>query len=205
MPKLNFEIKIFLAIIMGTLILIGGVSLLLGQNSPADTSTLVRNNSHSIGPANTKVTIVEFSDYECPACKSIQPVVAEVLKNYPNVRFVYREFPLPSHQDAFLAAQAAESAGLQGKFWEMHDKLFAISPNLSREQLMTAANDLGLNIDQFTKDLDSEAVRQIVLADQADGDKAGLSVTPTFFINGTKFDGGLTVEEFKKEIDSRLK
>ena len=206
MPNFSTETKIFIGIIGATILLVAGAALLLGKDTVIDTTNLVRNNSHSIGPADAKVTIVEFSDFECPACKAAQPALEQTLKDYSDkVRFVYREFPLPSHEFGFIAAQAAEAAGLQGKFWEMHDKLFQISPNLSRDQLIGAAKDLGLNMDQFTKDFDSEAVRQRILDDQADGKKANLEATPTFFINGTKFTGGLTVNQFKQEIDSRLK
>ena len=200
------ENKIVFAIIAGTLVLVLGISLLLGKSIVTDTSSLIRENSHFLGSKDAKVTIVEFSDYECPACKNIKPIVDEVVKNYGDkIRFVYRQFPLPAHKNALLAAQAAEAAGVQGKFWEMHDKLFAISPDLSRDQIIKAAQELNLNLEQFNKDLDSDTVKQIIVTDQADGAKAGLQVTPTFFINGTKFDGGLTLEEFKKEIDSRLK
>ncbi|MDO8514889.1 MAG: thioredoxin domain-containing protein, partial [bacterium] len=91
------------------------------------------------------------------------------------------------------------------KFWEMHKILFEKSPELSKDQLFQDAKDLGLDMDKFTKDFDSDEVRQKILTDMADGNKAGLKVTPTFFINGTQFDGALSLDEFSKEIDSRLK
>ncbi len=206
MPKFSTETKIFLGIILGTIALIGGAALLLGKSTPTDTSGLVRNNSHFLGSQNAKVTIVEFSDFQCPACKAAQPTVTAVLQKYKDkIRFVYREFPLPSHEFGMIAAQGAEAAGLQGKFWEMHDKLFEKSPDLSKDKLISYAMELGLDPAKFAADLDSDAVRQIVLDDQADGNKASLEVTPTFFINGTKFDGGMSLDEFSKEIDTRLK
>lgn len=216
MQKFSTEAKIFLGIILGTMVLIGGAALLLGGNSSTTSSTdisvLVHTNSHTIGPADAKVTVVEFSDFECPACQAAQPILDQIMATYKDkkVRFVYREFPLPIHQYAFLAAQAAESAGLQGKFWEMHDLLFKTFESskdytFDKNKALDMAKALGLDVTKFGTDFDSDAVRQTILNDQADGNKAGLTVTPTFFINGTKFDGVLQPDEFKKEIDSRLK
>ncbi|MCL4397714.1 DsbA family protein [Patescibacteria group bacterium] len=222
MPNLSTETKVFIAIIAGTLILIGGVAFLSGQGNSSsgstaaaqvvDTSILVRPDSHFLGPENAKVTIVEFSDFECPACQAAQPAVAQMLDTYKNssVRFVYREFPLPSHQYAFLAAETAEAAGLQGKFWEMHDALFAAfesSPDYAfdKDKAIGLAQSLGLDTAKFAADLDSDAIRQKVLNDQADGNKVGIDATPTFFVNGTKFTGGQSIDQFKQEIDFRLK
>jgi protein-disulfide isomerase len=212
MPNLSLETKIFLAILGATAILVAGAAALLGKGGTVassqvvDQALLTRSGSHALGPDNAKVTVVEFSDFQCPACKEAEPTVEQVRQKYQDqVRFVYREFPLPAHEFALPAAQAAEAAGLQGKFWEMHDKLFQISPDLSRDKLIEAAKSLSLDVNKFTTDLDSDQVRQTVLNDQADGNKVGLEATPTFFINGTKFTGGLTLSEFQKEIDSRLR
>lgn len=207
MQSLTLETKIFLGIIGGTFILVIGAAMLLGKPvKPVNQSSLARSSSHVVGPNAAKVTVVEFSDFQCPACKEAEPVVEQAREKYKDqARFVYREFPLPSHQFGFIAAQAAEAAGLQGKFWEMHDKLFQISPDLSRDKLTEAAKALGLDVNKFTADLDSDQVRQIVLNDQSDGNNVGIEATPTFFINGTKFTGGLTLSQFQAEIDSRLK
>jgi len=217
---MSTETKIFVAIIAATILLVGGAAVLLGNgnttvssNATTDQSILVKPSSHTIGPENAKVTIVEFSDFECPACDQVQPVVTQMLAAYKDksVRFVYREFPLTqAHQYAQIAAQAAEAAGLQNHFWEMHDKLFQTftqNPdiNLTSDVLVGYAKDLGLDTTKFSADLNSDAVQQIISTDTADGNKADLSVTPTFFINGTKFDGGLTLDQFKQEIESRLK
>ena len=223
MKTLSTENKIFAGVIGATLLLIFAAAFTLGKgtfpntnNNPstlaADTSVLVRDNSHYKGPKEAKVTIVEFSDFECPACQAAQPALNKTLADYKDksVRFVYREFPLPSHQYAFLAAEAAEAAGLQNKFWEMHDRLFAEfekNPELvlSKDTLTGYAKDLELDTAKFALDLDSDSVRQRVLDDQNDGNKVGLSATPTFFINGTAFTGGLSVDQFAREIDFRLK
>jgi len=207
-PKISLETKIFLSIAVGTLLIIFGAAFILGKNNnkPADKGVLVRNSSHFLGSESAKVTIVEFSDFECPACVAAQPTVKQIIANYQDkIRFVYREFPLPNHEFGLIAAKAAEAAGLQGKFWEMHDKLFEKSPALSKEQIITCAQEIGLDIDKFNQDFDSEIVSQIIAQDQADGNSAGLSATPTFFINGTKFTGGLSFEQFQQEIEARWK
>ena len=205
------ENKILLAIILGTLVLVGGVSLLLGKNSVVDAGVLVRETSHTLGFKEAKVTIVEFSDYECPACQQVQPTVSQIISEYKDksVRFVYRQFPLPQYQNAQLAARAAQSAGLQGKFWEIHEKLFAYltanqGVSLTTQMLASMAGELNLDKEKFLADLNSDTVKQIITNDQADGTKAGLTATTTFFINGTKFDWGLPLEKFRQEINSRL-
>lgn len=192
------DIKIFLGIIVGTLILIFGAVFFLSQpKKPVDTSFLL---------SDAKVTVVEFSDFQCPACKAAEPVVAEILNKYKDkIRFVYRNYPLPSHEFGQIAAQAAEAANLQNKFWEYHDKLFEKSPDLKKENLLTIAKDLGLDLDKFNKDLDSDAVKQKVADDQADGNRAGVNATPTFYINGTQFTGVLPLTQFQQEIEKRLK
>ena len=192
------ETKIFLGIITGTLVLIFGAAFFLTQpKKPVDTSFLL---------SDAKVTVVEFSDFQCPACKAAEPVVVEILNKYKDkIRFVYRNYPLPSHEFGQIAAQAAEAAALQNKFWEYHDKLFEKSPDLKKENLLTIAKDLGLDLDKFTKDLDSDAVKQKVADDQADGNRAGVTATPTFFINGTQFPGVLSLSQFQQEIEKRIK
>lgn len=188
--------------------------MLLGKNNPnkitgsgkVSTDILVKPQSHGQGPMDAKVTVVEFGDYECPACKAAQPIVDQVLSEYKDkIRYVFRNYPLSGHQYAFGAAQAAEAAALQGKFWEMHSLLYEKSPDLAKDQLFADAKSLNLDMDKFTKDYDSDAVKQTVLNDQSDGNAAGLTATPTFFINGTQFTGVLPLSQFESEINSRLK
>lgn len=203
------DIKIFLGIIGGTLLLVFGAAFLLGRGgstppgqTPIDTKILVRDNSWKVGTPSAKVTVVEFSDFQCPSCKAAEPVVESLRTKYAdNLLFVYRHFPLPSHEFAFGAAEAAEAAGLQGKFWEMHNKLFDLSPDLSRDNLVSAAKDLGLAVDKFSKDLDSDPIRQKVLNDQNDGNSLGVNATPTFYVNGTKLVG---VSDLETSINGQL-
>lgn len=205
---MNSETKLFAGIMGATLVIVVAVAVMLGNKSapkPVDLATLVNPTSQAVGPAEAKVTIVEFSDFECPACKAVQPALDEVLNKYKDkVRFVYREFPLTQHTLALGAAQAAEAAGLQGKFWEMHRVLFTKSPELSKDNLIKYAMELNLDVAKFAADMDSGIVQERIQQDLTDGKKAGLKVTPTFFINGTRFDGALSVDEFSKEIESRL-
>lgn len=205
---MNSETKLFAGIMGATLVIVVAVAVMLGNKSapkPVDLATLVSPTSQAVGPAEAKVTIVEFSDFECPACKAAQPALDEVLNKYKDkIRFVYREFPLTQHTLAMGAAQAAEAAGLQGKFWEMHRVLFTKSPELSKDNLIKYAMELNLDAAKFAADMDSGIVQERIQQDLTDGRKVGLKVTPTFFINGTRFDGALSVEEFSKEIESRL-
>ncbi len=195
------DVKIFIGIIGSTLLLVFGASFFLGRGNSGVTQNdrgqqvvandiLVHGDSWSVGSPSAKVTLVEFSDFQCPACKASQPELTGIINKYSrNLRFVYRHFPLPSHSYAVDAAIAAEAAGKQGKFWEMHDKLFDNQPDFQKDSLIGYAKDLGLDVNKFTTDLDSSELRQRVLADQSDGNKAGVNATPTFFVNGVKYVG----------------
>ncbi len=204
----------FLGVIIGTLVLVVGVSVLLGGNNTGTTSStnssqtvsadiLVHPDSWQVATSSAKVTVVEFSDFECPACTAAEPEVETLRAKYQGqVNFVYRHFPLPAHDLAFGAAEAAEAAGLQGKFWQMHDALFQNSPNLSRDQLEQYAKSLGLDMTKFDKDFDSDQVRLRVTDDQNDGNKANVNATPTFFVNGHPNVG---IDGLDQAISSALK
>jgi protein-disulfide isomerase len=149
------------------------------------------------GDPNAAVTLVEYSDLQCPACRAAQPAVQEVLKQYGDkIRFVYRHYPLTAiHPNAPLAAEAAEAAGKQGKFWEMHDKLFDNQTSWSSlkdplETFVFYAGELGLNKDQFKTDFGNSAVADKIRAQALGGDKSGVNATPTFFLNGEKVNLG---------------
>jgi protein-disulfide isomerase len=157
------------------------------------------------GPENAPVTIVEFSDFQCPYCSRANESVAQVMKAYPNqVRLVFRHFPLEFHQNAPKAAEAALCAQDQGKFWEMHDTLFANQKALEVPALKGYAKQLGLDTAKFDKCLDSGEKASIVATDMADGKKVGVNGTPAFFINGILLSGAQPFEEFKRVIDAEL-
>src|SRR5581483_8850432 len=146
------------------------------------------------------IEIVLFSDFQCPYCRQIsQPIRDLMTKGVEGLqtKVTFKEFPLSFHANAQLAAQAALAAGEQGKFWEMHDLLFANQSALKREDLLANAKKLGLDMDRFTKDIDSERLKQTIASDQAEGGKLGVNGTPTFFINGASYSGARSFEDLK--------
>jgi len=161
------------------------------------------------GPSDAPVTIVEFSDFECPFCGRVGPTLAQLEKDYgKKVRIVWRNQPLPFHQNAGPAAQAAMEAFEQGKsakFWAMHDKLFENRTALSRPDLEKYAQEIGLNVTAFKAALDSKKHEKSISADQALAGEVGARGTPSFFINGRKLAGAQPVEKFKEIIDDELK
>jgi len=142
------------------------------------------------GNVTAQVTIVEFSDFQCPACKTAQKTINEILKEYGGkVSFYYRNYPLSFHANSFIAAEAAEAANEQRKFWEYHDILFANQNNLDKESLKKYAKDLGLDTEKFNSELDSEKYKSAIEKDIADGNSLGVPGTPVFFINGRQVFG----------------
>lgn len=165
---------------------------------PPDFSRLIRPDSHSIGPADAPVTVVEFGDFQCPSCIIAEATNREIRQRFPkHVRFIFREFPLARfHVFAQKAAEAAECAGLQGKFWEMHDRLYDAYGELAPVQLRYYAQSLGLDTAAFNACLDSGQTAARVQQDIDDGKALGVNATPTFFINQQKHVGGLNLQEF---------
>ena len=157
------------------------------------------------GPSTAKVTIVEFSDFQCPFCARAIPTLDQLLRDYPNdVRILFRHNPLPFHDHALLAAEASVAAEMQGKFWEMHDKLFANQGDLERPALELHAVQLGLDLTAFRAALDSHAGKARIDDDLALGRQLGVRGTPTFFINGRPVLGAQKIESFKQVIDDEL-
>jgi len=157
------------------------------------------------GPASAPVTIVEFSDFQCPFCRKTLPELDRVLAAYPReVRLVYRHFPLDAlHPRARLAAQAAECAGSAGRFWEYHDLLFSYE-DFSPSALRKAAEVVGLDVPRFEQCLGDERTRSKVAVDVDAGTRAGVSGTPTFFINGQRVVGAQGFETFRSMIEQEL-
>ena len=158
------------------------------------------------GPADAPVTIIEFSDYQCPFCRRAEPTVEQVLAQYEGkVRFVFRHFPLDRiHPMARGAAEASACAADQDKFWEYHAALFADDAQLDRAGLDAAAAKTGLDMAAFKACVDGRKTQALVDADVKDGEAAGVSGTPAFFINGIPLRGALPAEEFHKVIDEEL-
>ncbi len=158
------------------------------------------------GPATAPVTIVEFSDFQCPFCSRVNPTLKQVEDTYGDkVRVVFRNFPLSQiHPQAAKAAEAASCAADQGKFWEMHDRLFANQQKLAVEDLKQHATELGLKADAFNQCLDSGKKEAEVKHDLDEGSSYGLTGTPAFFINGRLISGAQPLEAFTQIIDEEL-
>ena len=157
------------------------------------------------GPKEAPVTIVEFSDFECPYCGAAHDTVEQVMTTYPGkVRLVYRQFPLSFHPHAAKAAEASLCAADQGKFWEYHDVLFKNQKKLEPTELKAHASEVGLDGQKFGQCLDSGDKKKAVDADQQAGLAAGVGGTPAFFINGIFLNGAQPIDEFKKVIDGEL-
>jgi protein-disulfide isomerase len=158
------------------------------------------------GPALAPVTIVVFSDFQCPFCSRVEPTLKQVEQAFPGkVRFTWRHQPLPFHPNAMPAARAAEAARVQGKFWEMHDKLFADQQALSDATYSKYAKELGLDLARFQKDAASEAAGKRIADDQALAAKVGASGTPTMFVNCRLISGAQPFEKFKAMVEEELK
>jgi len=162
----------------------------------------------SLGNANAPVKIVEFSDYQCPFCaRFYSDTLPDLKKNFIDTgkaKFVYRDFPLSFHKEAQKAAEATECAEEQGKFWEMHDKIFENQGAIGVDSLKTYASELGLDTNQFNSCLDSGKYASEVQKDFSDGKAAGVSGTPTFFVNGKKLVGAQPYEAFEQIINQEL-
>ena len=179
----------------------------------ADVEVLIQAPRHEVattgasrGPEDAPVTIVEFSDYQCPYCQRAEPIIAEVLARYGDrVRFVYKHFPLDSiHPRARPASEAAGCAGDQDQFWAYHDKLFHPTQGLDDAAFEAYAAELKLDMDAFKTCLAERRHASQVSQDFADGQAAGVNSTPTFFINGIKLKGAQPVSEFQRVIDREL-
>jgi protein-disulfide isomerase len=208
------------ALIIGLVAIIAIVSgVYLYQNSKADNAPVAKNSSNaaptldkvktappgaepawSKGAPNATVTLEEFADFECPSCGMFEPTMREIKTVYGNrVRVIFRQYPLQMHQHAYDAARAAEAAGLQGKFWEMHDMLYDKQKSWSKEmpdarkEFEGYAKALNLNVDKFNNDLTGETANNRVAADKKRGDFIGIRATPSLFLNGRL----LTVEEMQ--------
>lgn len=159
----------------------------------------------AIGPDKAPVTMVEFSDYQCPYCHRAQQTVEELLKQYQGkLRWVHREFPLPNHPRAFAAARAARCANDQGRFWDYHRNLLTQPSDYADQDLSGRASRLGLDGPAFTVCLASDRHDAAINAARDSGQRIGVNATPTFLINGRMINGALPIEEFQRVLDEEL-
>ena len=178
----------------------------LTLSSPVTAEEWIKGNNK-----DAKVTLVEYSDFQCPTCATFAPLVQSLAGLYPEeLRIVYRHYPLPAHKNAPLAALSAEAAGKQGKFWEMHDKLFTSQSDWSGSdnsavQFRKYVEELGLNLEQYDQDIKSEEVRKAVETDSESAIRSRVAGTPTFFLNGKSIALPRSLKEFQKLVDKALK
>ena len=176
----------------------------------SNTAAVARASSHRLGSGS--VQVVEFGDYQCPACEAAYPDTKRIISDYQGkITFIFRNYPLPMHPNAPMAAEAAEAAAAQGKFWEMHDKLYdtqnawADLPN-PLDTFVTYAGQLGLDTAKFKSDVQNKAYQSIISADQADGNALKLAGTPTFFVNNNMVNVQTSYYgDIKTAIDAALK
>ncbi|MBK7951718.1 MAG: thioredoxin domain-containing protein [Deltaproteobacteria bacterium] len=157
------------------------------------------------GEKNAKVTIVEWSDFQCPFCNRVVPTLDQIEKEYgDSVQIVFKHLPLDIHPDARAAHAAAEAAHRQGKFWAMHDRIFQNQRDMRAETLEGYAKAIGLDMDRYRKDVVSDDVKQRIEEDLAQAQKLGVTGTPAFFINGRNLSGAQPFPNFKRMIDEAL-
>jgi protein-disulfide isomerase len=201
-----------MGVILIAIIAIGFLLMRTDKTQTVDSGKIIRDDSHMTGSQGAKMTIVEFGDYQCPSCGAAHPILKQILAQYqsnPNFNFVFRNFPLPMHANALPAAEAAEAAGAQGKYWEMHDKLYENQGEWSENINALAvfanyAQQIGLDVDKFTTDIRNSKYKDFISADANDALALSLNATPTFFVNGTMQVGVPDYNALKKTIDEAL-
>jgi protein-disulfide isomerase len=158
------------------------------------------------GPADAKVTIVEFSDFQCPYCAKAATEAAAVVQKFPKeVKLVFKQFPLEDHSQAALAAEASLAAQAQGKFWELHDKMYANFRQINRVRILAWATEVGLDMNRFRAELDAHKYAARVHIEEQEGESAGVEGTPTFYINGKRFNGVFEVKAIAPIIADEMK
>lgn len=173
--------------------------------SPEVQTKLTQGNPPTFGPKDSKVVVVEFSDFQCPYCSRAANAVNDIKKKYGDkVLFVFRQFPLSFHENAHISAEASLAAHAQGKFWELHDKMFENQRKLDRASLDGYAKEVGLNVAEFKKALDDKKYKDQVDAELKLGEEVAVDGTPTMFINGKRVSNPTSVEEVSKAIDEAL-
>ena len=210
--------KIILWVII-TVVVIGSIfgivklaskSQITGSDNLAITVSAINDNENIKGDKEALATLIEYSDFQCPACGSYYPILKKVSEDLgAKVRFTYRHFPLPQHKNAKLAATVAEAAGKQGKFWEMHDLIFQNQSDWSEEKNAAVlfakyAQDIGLDLARFQTDIASDEIKAKIENDYQSGVKAGVNSTPSFFLNGKKINNPRNYDEFKNSIEQAL-
>ena len=159
----------------------------------------------SRGPANAKLVLVEFSDFQCPYCRTAARNVDKLLEMFPNdLRVVFKQFPLEEHSDAALAAEASLAAHAQGKFWPLHDRIFKHTGRITRQQLAAWAMETGIDLARFNREMDAGKYRATVKQEAQEGTLAGVQGTPSFFLNGRQYRGAMDPAAVKPILEKAL-
>lgn len=210
---MNSETKLFGGIILVTLCMVIGAAFVFSRPTttpPVDTTLLVKEDSYTTSSASAAVTLVDFGDYQCPACGAYHAVVKQLEAKYKDsLRVVFRHFPLDMHPNAVPAAMAAEAAGKQGKFWEMHNKLYESQTEWSDEKntediFLTYAKNMGMDVDQFKKDLTNKELQERIDRDVVDANILKINATPTFYVNNVKISNPASLADFEAIIQSAI-
>ena len=212
--KIKRRLLVWGSVILGIALISGGVAWLVTHTELGDvangTVEPIKADDRVKGNPEAQLSLIEYSDFQCPACRSYFPMVKQLLEESgDSVRFAYRHFPLTQiHRNAKMAAQAAEAAGMQGKFWEMHDMLFERQPEWAElsnpvGSFESYAGALGLDTNKWSEDLNSTEVKDKVENDYASGITAGVRGTPTFYVNGSAIENPRDVAEFKALIEAK--
>ncbi len=181
------------------------ISVAPPQPEPESLQDVSVDDDPALGPNDAPITIIEFADFECGACRQADKALKQVIDKYSDkVRLVYRDFPLVPGSSSSLAAQAAQCAFEERKFWEMHDAIFASTDKITTDVLVSFASTLSLDLDRFRDCLESAKYSAEINNDIADGRRYGVTAVPTFFVNGWKFKGSMTFDQWQSIIDGLL-
>lgn len=201
------SVVLFFLIVLGVyfyLLVQENIKLIEQEGAQSTVERLVESTDDPyLGGENARVVIVEFADFHCPFCRQNYPVIKQLISYYgDSIKIIYRDFP--TELEHFYAAEAGACAHEQGKFWVLHDRLFENQDNLTENAIQQYANESGLDMDRFTTCMETAKYQTEVEADWADGFYAGASGTPTYFINGRRFEGLPGFEDFQTIIDQLL-
>jgi protein-disulfide isomerase len=205
---INNEVKTIVAIVVVCVVVLG-LFVWFAPKTNKDPNLLVREDSQMTGKVGAKVTLVEFGDYQCPACAQVAPFVKQIVdeyKNNPDFNFVYRNFPLGQHANALVSAEAAEAAGAQGKYFEMNELLYQNQDHWAGVEnpidlFVGYATTLGLDVVKFRADVEANKFEALIKRDMQDVATLKLNHTPTFFLNGVEVTN---LRNLKAQIDSEL-
>jgi protein-disulfide isomerase len=208
--NLSSDAKFFLAVIVAAVLVIGGIVYYSTHQPVQKVTNLDLSQGQKVGPDSAKVKIVEFGDFECPACGDEAPIVRQVQASNSNVQLIFRNFPLITiHPNAQIAARAGQAAAIQGKFWQMYDQLYSsqsqwVNQSDPTDTLVGYAGQLGMNESEFKTDITSSQVKSVVTTDYNYALSQGFDETPTFVVNGTKYTGALTASQWATIINTAL-